>query len=244
MTLPLRSIPGIIAWPVRGELTVRISSEPAPAPTAPVLEQWAKLIRDNPRHYNGPLLSVVTLDLDRGELLCRRDNYQRLAVQPTVPTGVHQLAVTGILTATDGGGRQYALLGRRSHETRIHGGMWELGPSGGVVPPPPNLNTMTTADLIRHLADEVAEEVGLDLPPGHVVALVRELAAFSDDIAIACDLGSLEAVSPRTSAANWEYTEVLWLPLDAVRQFDQANEGEIIGATRALFRVLGWIDES
>src|ERR1041384_7215902 len=125
--LPLRFIPDIIAWPLAGELSVRISREPPPAPSAAVAARWDELCRENPRHYDGPLLSVVTFDPDRAEVLCRRDRYQRLAVQPRVPTGVHQLAVTAVLTAADGGGRRYVLLGRRSQQTRVFGGMWELG---------------------------------------------------------------------------------------------------------------------
>jgi hypothetical protein len=239
--LPLRSIPGIIAWPLAGALDIRIARDPAPEPTPAVAARWDQLRRENPRHYDGAVLSVVTFDPDTHEMLCRRDRYQRLAVQPQVHTGVHQLAVTAVLTAFDGGGRCYTLLGRRSPETRIHGGMWELGPSGGVSPPAANIDTLTAADLHRHLADEVAEEVGLELPPGQIVAMVRDLTAFSDDVAIACELGSLEAIAPRTGAANWEYTETLWLPIDAVRGFDATYGNEIIAATRALFRLLGWV---
>ena len=242
--LPLRSIPGIIAWPLTRSLHIRISRERAPEPSPAVAARWEQLRRENPRHYDGALLSVVTFDPEHAEILCRRDRYQRLAVQPQVPTGVHQLSVTGILTATDGGGRGHVLLGRRGLQTRIFGGMWEIGPSGGVAAPAANIESLTNDDLVRHLADEVAEEVGLGLPGGKPVALVRDEEAFSDDVAIACDLGSLEDVGPGTMGANWEYSEILWLPVDAVPQFDAAHEKEIIGATRALFRVLGWIDGS
>src|SRR5262245_13445545 len=140
--LPLRSIPGIVAWPLNGELTVTVSREAPPSPSGAVTARWEQLCRENPRHYDGPLLSVVTFDPERGEMLCRRDQYQRLAVQPQVATGVHLLAVTGVLVATDGGGRRYVLLGRRGKQTRVFGGMWELGPSGGVAPPPANVQSL------------------------------------------------------------------------------------------------------
>ena len=234
----------IEAWPLKGPLAIHVSRDPAPEPSAQVAAEWARLCQENPRHFDGPVLSVQTFDPELGEVLCRRDRYQRLAVQPAVRTGVQQLAVTGVLVAANAAGRRYVLLGKRSHETRIHGGQWELGPSGGVSPPPANIDLLDADMLMRHLGDEVAEEVGLELPHGRVVAYVRDHGAHSDDIAVLCDLGSFEEVSPKTSAANWEYTETLWLPLDTVAHFDSANTGEIIGATRALFRVLGWIDES
>jgi hypothetical protein len=44
-------------------------------------------------------------------------------------------------------------------------------------------------------------------------------------------------------AANWEYSETKWLPIDAVAQLDASSAGEIIAATRAMFRVLGWVED-
>ena len=118
-----------------------------------------------------------------------------------------------------------------------------IGFLSGVGVPAANIETLSTADLMRSLADEVVEEVGLDLPEGRPAAMVRDVIAFSDDVAFVCDVGSLEEVSPRTMAANWEYSETMWLPVDAVAQFDAGSAGEIIAATRALFRVLAWVKD-
>lgn len=224
---------------------VTITRPPGPPELSPAVEaRWRELCIENPRHFDGPILSVVTFDVDGGEVLCRRDRYSRLAVQPRVMTGVQQLSVTAVLMARDGAGRRYVLLGRRSPQTRIYGGMWELGPSGGVAPPPANVEEVSAGALLSHLADEVSEEVGLefDASRARAVAFVRDHVAHSDDVCIECDLGAIEALG-RSGPANWEYTETVWLPVDAVAQFDEGNAGVIIAPTRALFRVLGWVGD-
>jgi isopentenyldiphosphate isomerase len=232
--IPLRSIEGITAW--------RLKDLPRVALTRPAAEaRWRELCAQNPRHFDGPILSVVTFDPDANEVMCRRDRYMRLAVQPRVHTGVQQLSVTAVLTARDEAGREHVLLGRRAQETRIFGGMWEIGPSGGIPAPHASVQELPADAIIAHLSDEVSEEIGLEIEQGEGVAYIRDHVAYSDDLCISCDLGRLEEVG--ASAANWEYTEVLWLPVDSVSVFDQANAGEIIAATRALFRVLGWVPD-
>jgi hypothetical protein len=243
--LPYRAIPGIEAWRLAAgsPLRVQISREPAPASSQQVSAEWARLRAENPRHYDGPVLGVLSFDVATNQVLCRRDRYERLAVQPRVPTGVRQLAVTGLLMATDASGRPHVLLGRRGEATRIFGGMWEAGPSGGISPPPLNVEQLSEADLKAHLADEIAEEVGLETVPGVPVALLRDHTACSDDIVFRCDLGALEQVEC-LGPANWEYSQTRWLAVDDVESFDSAEQDQVIAATRALFRVLGWIDES
>jgi hypothetical protein len=239
--IPLRSIEGITAWPLKELPLVTLTRPSGPPEVSPAAEaRWRELCAENPKHFDGAILSVVTFDPEANEVMCRRDRYSRLAVQPQVPTGVQQLAVTAVLTARDQSGRKHVLLGRRSRHTRIFGNLWEVGPSGGVPPPPASLDALPPDALLHHLADEVAEEVGLELHGGNAVAYIRDHTAFSDDVCIECDLGPLEALGA-SAPANWEYTEVLWLPVDTVAVFEEANAGEIIAATRALFRVLGWV---
>lgn len=242
---PYLGIPGIEVWPIvpgRGALHLVVARGPAPAASDQVAHAWGRMCGQNPRLYDGPVLSVVTFDPDRNELTCRRDSYQRLAVQPSIATGVRQLSVTGVLTARDASGRRWVLLGRRGESTRIFPGMWEIGPSGGLPPPALNVESLGEVDLLRHLSDEVVEEVGLDVTSGRVAALVRDHGAHSDDVVIECDLGSFEQACDLAQPANWEYSETMWLPVDSVGPFDTANEGSIISATRALFRTLGSID--
>lgn len=242
--IPHRGIPGIEAYPLRALPSLLVERTPAPPLTGAAEERWEAMVRANPRHFDGPLLAVVSFDAERNEVLARRDGYARLAVQPQVATGVQQLSVTAVLIARDGGGREYVLLGKRSRETRIFGDMWEVGPSGGLPPPPLNVDVLEPEAVMSHLADEIEEEVGgVEVSGGRAVAYVRDQVAHSDDICIAYDLGPLEKLAG-LRPGNWEYTEVRWLPVDALAGVDTLEADRIIGATRGLFRALGWVPES
>ena len=239
---PYAGIPGILAWeidPRAGEVSVVVSSDRPPAPTAAVDQEWARMVAANNRLYDGTVLSVLAFDQECNEILTRRDSFKRLSVQPRVPTAVRLLAVTAVLEAVDQSGRRHVLIGKRGRQTRIFGGMWEIGPSGGVSPPPANVEHLTLADLCASLHDEISEEIGMKVAhPGMPLAYVRDLVAHSDDLFIRFSLGALDAVADLARPANWEYEETLWMPIDSAVQFDTE---ETIAASRAAFRVLGWI---
>jgi len=179
MQHPLTDIPGIECWRIdggRGDIRVTITRERPPAPTAAVEAEWARRVALNPMLHDGGVLSVLGFDAETNAIAARRDTYKRLAVQPRVPTGVRLLAVTAVLRAVDAAGASYALLGRRSHRTRIYGGRWELGPSGGVGLPPPAVEQMGLSELCEHLIEEVREEAGLRVHgPGVPVAFLPRL---------------------------------------------------------------------
>lgn len=246
-TTPFEGVEGIQAWdiePRAGELQLEISRERPPAPTEAVLAQWNVLLAQNPRMYDGGVLSVLTFDPEHNTIHARRDSFQRLAVQPKVPTGVRLFAVTAALTAHDSTGREYILLGRRGTNTRVFGGMWEIGPSGGVGLPPANIQQLSYQDIAASLREEISEEIGLELPAlmqGTPIAYLRDHIAFSDDLLIRYSLGLLDDVSHLARPRNWEYSEVLWLPTDTVSAFDTP---ETIAATRAAFRMLRWLDRT
>lgn len=239
---PYTGIPGIMAWeidPRAGELSVNISRERPPAPSHAVNEEWARQMAANPKLYDGAVLSVLAFDQERNQVLTRHDSFKRLTVQPRVPTGVRLLAVTALLEAVDRSGRRHVLLGKRGEQTRIFGGMWEIGPSGGVGPPPANVSHLTLSDLCASLREEISEEVGMRVAQvGTPLAYVRDLVAHSDDVFIRFSLGALEEVTDLARPANWEYQQTLWMPTDIATQFDT---DETIAATRAAFRLLGWI---
>ncbi|MCC6952162.1 MAG: NUDIX hydrolase [Phycisphaerales bacterium] len=229
----------LFAWP--GSVRVTIGRDAAPAEAAadtPIGREWASQRDANPKLFNGQVLSVVSLDPALGHIACRRDSYQRLVVQPRIQTGVRMLAVTGVLLATDAHGARHVLFGRRGPGVRIYGGQWELGPSGGVSAPPASVQEITERGLAEHLADEVEEEIGLRVSGGVPVAVVRDRHACSDDVCMLLHLGPLAAL--RASPANWEYTEVAWVPVREVDRWMASAPGGVIGASRSLAAHLGW----
>lgn len=247
LNTPYSGIAGVEVFPVepgdRG-LRVRVSSQAAPKADERTEQDWARQVASNPRLYSGPLLTVVSIDFEAGEFHCRRDEFKRLVVQPRVRTGVRLLAVCGVLTARDDGGREFVLLGRRGERTRVYPGMWETVPAGGVTPPPVSIGELDEAAIRANLSEEMHEELGATFEVGDPVALVRDHVAFSDDLAFRVDAGELGTAIERLGAANWEYSETRWVPVDSIASFDAAHEREIIAASRGLFRVLGWIEPS
>lgn len=228
-----------------GPLTITISRGAPPANSGAVDAAWARLVESNPRFFDGPLLSVVSMgpasaEHPTNEIIVRRDRFSRLAVQPGVMTGVRILSVTAVLTARDALGTQHVLLGRRGTGTRIYGGMWELGPSGGLHDPPMAVETLDEGAVFSHLADEISEEVGLHVDHGAPVCIARDHFAMSDDIVFMCDLRSLEAVRAQAGPANWEYSEISWVAVGEIAAFERAHEREIIAPTRGIFRAMGW----
>jgi hypothetical protein len=218
-------------------------------------KRWREMLAQNPRLYSGPLLAVVSIDFDEGVIHTRRDEFKRLAVQPQVKTGVQILSVTGVITARDAHGVEHVLLGRRGRTTRIYGGMWELGPSGGLTPPAAMTTTLDERDARRQLMEEAEEELGLHagthIPPTAAhdcVLYVRDTIACSDDIVIPLrhkDSGSLErldaALKPQKATHAWEYEETRWVAIADVPKFDAEHAHETIITSRAAFRGLGWV---
>jgi hypothetical protein len=225
-------------------MRVTIARDPPPPeapPGSPTAKEWDRQRAANPRLFNGPVLSVVSLDPAAAHIAARRDTYQRLVVQPRVHTGVRMLAVTGVGGGDDAAGRRHALFGLRGPGVRVYPGMWELGPSGGLPVPPAPVAELSPADLARALADEIDEEIGVEVPAGTPCAMVRDHAAFSDDICVLIDAGALEPLAERTAPANWEYQRTAWVPLDALPDWERSHADSTIAATRALLRLLAWV---
>lgn len=205
---------------------------------------WAAKCAANPRFYNGPMLAFESFEAPRGEIVARREWFKRLAVTPDVATGVKQLGVTGVLLARDRGGVEHVLLGQRGRQTRVYGGLWELGPSGGVDPPAATVDRLDAGELWRALLGEIHEELGLDvdLKPGAIIAVQDDPIGSSFEVIIRVELpAAVEDLAERAAAASsWEYEATRWVPVAGVGAFDAAEGEGIIPPTRALFRFLGW----
>jgi hypothetical protein len=222
-------------------LTISLSPQDAPAATAEVEREWRKIVSANPRVYNGPHLSVVSIDFDEATIHCRRDTFQRLIVQPRVRTGMRLLAVSALVVARDAEGREHVLLGRRGEGVRVYPGMWEFGPAGGVTPPHASVRTLSEDDLRRNLMEEMEEEIGVAFPVGEVIAIVRDAMAFSDDVVFRCDAGDLESARRAMGEpSNWEYSETRWVAVEELGAFVAAHGEQMILPTRAMIRLLGW----
>lgn len=240
--------------PVSDGAEVRIhvgpKQETAGELAARIARVWDELRAANDRFYDGPILRVMSVDPEQAEVLCRRDSFRALAVSSRLGLGVRQLGVTGIVTARDSGGGTHVILGRRASDTRIYPGQWELAPSGGVKPPPPNVDRLTLDDLAIALAEEAEEELGMTLRPqrARLVAFLRDEHASSIDAVLRFDLE--EPIDPRRmagacplateAAGRWEYTDSAWIAIDDLRSFSRDHAPAIAPPTAALLRWLGW----
>ncbi|MEM1330761.1 MAG: hypothetical protein AAGG07_09390 [Planctomycetota bacterium] len=238
-----------------GQLRIALDDTRPPTPDEATLARWETMRRAKPRLFNGPMLAFTSWDAESFTVHSVVDGYQRLAVQPEVPTGVMQLSVTGVLLARDGLGREHVLLGKRADATRLYEGMWELAPSGGIDPPPTDAMLDSGArldgfDAWRQLVLEIEEELDLAIAPdpGQIVGLVSDPVAMSTDLVFRVELTRpLEEMRPvddpstRTSDAGWEYRDTRWVATDEIGAFDLREPAEIIPPTRALFRMLGWV---
>ena len=240
-------LPGVAVWPwpAGRELSVRIEPAPDqrddPARAQAVDAEWRRRCAANPRLFDGQILSIVRIE--PGEpIRARRDSYKSLTVQPEIETGVEQLSVTGVVLSRDESGAEQVFLGRRSGQTRVYAGMWELGPSGGIDPPPANRPDLSEQYLIEQLRREFAEETGCASPLSDIraAAVCQDFTARSHDIVFTCRAENLRP-SPESHPDRWEYDRAQWVPVRDIAQFDARNSAEIIPPTRALFRFLGWV---
>lgn len=236
---------GFTVYPVSGdEVCIRIADGDGSGMSSEAESRWRDLCAANPRLYDGPILAVTgahytatfTLEIDT-----RRSSYRRLAVQNEVETGTDQLSVTAIVCGRDAEDRPHVLLGRRGRSTRIYGGMWELGPSGGITPPPPGVVEIDAEAVDRQVREEIAEEMGggLRVRVEALTALTYDPIARSLDLVVDCTaLGTVTGGA--AGVGNWEYHGALWVAVDEIATFDREHGAAIIGPTRALFRYYGW----
>lgn len=206
-------------------------------------EAWDRIRAANPRAFNGPILAYTASNPAHNLVRCAREEYKRLAVTPEIETGVIHLGVTGVLGARDEAGVPHVLLGLRSHATRIFGGMWELGPSGGVDPPPIDQGTMDADDVWRVLINEIREEVGLpvDPDPSPPLGLLHDPEGRSCELVVRVTLRRpveelIALIDRENRTSRWEYDAVRWVALADLPAF--VRREPVIPTTIALAGVL------
>lgn len=188
-----------------------VRSRTLPSALEPAVDaRWHTMRSGNPRLYDGRTLAYLGFDEVETAITACVAPYRYLAVRPHVPTGVVQLGVTGVLTRGEGQER-CVLVARRGRDTLLYPGRWELAPSGGIDAPPDDVGELSLDDLREQLRREVREELGLAIAPADAapLALCHDPVAPSVDIVLALHVGS----EPEVCAMNWEYDDLLWLPL-------------------------------
>ena len=211
----------------------------SPLATSPELEaQWQALCALNPRLFNGRILVFIHADLAHTRLRVRVDEYKHRATQNSTGVRLTQFGVTGVLIAPGAGGHPSVLLGRRSAQTHIYPGQWELAPSGGVDAPPPGTSTLVIADIRRQLERELVEETGVDvvgLTPVPV-ALCHDPNGPSMDVIFRIDLDQQPS-----EHATWEYDDLVWVGLESLAQDLVEQKIELIPPSGAVLRWMRWL---
>ncbi len=186
------------------ELRLRIVSRDLCPVDAPSLARWARLAENNPRLFDGHILSFRRLE---GETIeAGVESYMRLI---TRQPGVCHLAVTGVLER-DGS----VLLGLRSLESGVHPGVWEFVPSGGMEVP--MVDSITGDAFLAQLIDELNEEVA-----GWSVSSPRVMGLVIDPVVPSCDLVIRASARPNRDAdtGSWEHHELAWVAVGDLAAF-------------------------
>lgn len=197
--------------------------EPSPLDAASE-ELWAGLCENNPRLFDGPILSFVRLE---GRTIhARVESYKRLV---THQPGVCHLSVTGVLErASQQEQTRSVLMGLRSESSGVHPGMWELVPSGGLEVP--RDDQISGDAFMAQLIGELHEEVGLNwsLESPRILGLVIDPTVPSCDVVIRASVpGDMGTTQNILSAGSWEHTELRWVQLGVGGRGGRVGGGEL-----------------
>ncbi|MFG0313969.1 MAG: NUDIX hydrolase [Phycisphaerales bacterium] len=219
--------------PIEDFRQIRIDRTSAPSldPEAQRLidDAWAKLCAENPRYFNSPMLSFESSSSHNADIVASVRPYMLHAVRDTIDVGISLLAVTAVVVLDD-----RVLIGKRSTHSHRYGGLWELGPSGGI-DGPDHADAIDREGLLAEALREVEEEAGFfpEVIRHHAVALIHDHLVGSADIAVV-----MEIKAPQALRVNWEYDETRWVTLDELVAWCDQKSTEIIPTTIALARFL------
>lgn len=222
------------AWDVRIDVDDREHTDQTLDET-----EWQRRCAENPRLFNGPMLSVHRFDPASGRITARRARYKQLVLGSA---GIELLAVIGVVVARREAGGVCVLMGRRGRQTRLYGGWWELAPAGGL--DPTDARRITRDDVLAQLAAEMREEVGLSARAAraNIIAAVRNTHARSLDVITLIEPEeTVESLRSRGHTPTWEYERMLWLPIRAASRFVSTHGDHITPQTRVVFEYLGWL---
>lgn len=213
----------------------QISIDRTPSPSLAPEEQrliddaWAKLCAENPRYFNSPMLSFESASSHNANIRACVRPYMHHAVRDTIDVGISLLAVTAVVMLDD-----RVLIGKRSTQSHRYGGLWELGPSGGIDVPDRG-DTIDRNGLLAESLREVEEEAGFvpEVVRHDVVALIHDHLVGSTDLAVV-----LEIKAPQSLRINWEYDDTRWLNLGELASWCDQRPDEIIPTTVVLARFL------
>lgn len=200
-----------------------------------VNDAWLALCDRNPRYFNGTILAYTGYDARSGVIQARVEQYKHHAVRDAIDLGIFMLSVSAMVRAPgERGEDRVYLLGRRSDKNHRYGGLWELGPSGGVEVPDAG-GALSMDDLMGELGREVREEVWVEIRglPVEAVALVHDDAVGSSDIAAVVTLERVPELR-----LNWEYTDARWMTMDELGAWGRRAPDELIPTTLALARFM------
>ncbi|MET9607991.1 NUDIX domain-containing protein [Streptomyces sp. NPDC006512] len=138
----------------------------SPAEVRAVDRLWEETVARRPHHFDGPLVACLRLERqERGLLLSwARSTYRYRALRRIRAAGerVPSSVFVTVLQPTRTG---ELVVGRGSASTAAPG-RWQL--PGGSAEPPPEGEPLDLDLLRRHAARELAEETGVEAPPGEL----------------------------------------------------------------------------
>lgn len=217
-------------------ITIKIDRSPRVHEQADAIEAaWQELCAKNPRYFNGQMLAFDSYDPATGVIHASVEEYKYHAVRDTVDAGISLLAVTAIILAVDRDQMAAVnLVGKRSTQLHRYGGLWELGPSGGIDVPSAG-DALDAHDIFAEAAREVREEIDFKIAD----AITRSIALVHDDVVGSTDIVIEFIVDPVPELqSNWEYTQTRWVKPRELREWLQNNPEEFIPTTAAIIQYL------
>ncbi len=220
----------VTPWPQTPATRIGVARGKPPAASRAAEALWRKMCAANPRLHDGPILAVNSVDLASARIECRRESYKRFVTARVVGEPIEAMGVTGIIIRARAG-RDEVLIGKRSANVRIYGGLWETAPRGTIEPPRRSGSiTLSVQELYEPLhreADEELRNLGIVLPM-NLACIVRDPVASSLDLCYSCVWCERY---DKTSDRSWEYDQLRWVPTRTL-----LRRKHLSPPTRALWR--------